>query len=53
MSKKTNKPRCKFCGSTQIRYRVKTEDFVCHTCGRTFSDIDGSDPSDPGTATQL
>ena len=28
------KPRCKFCGSTQIYTRSKTKDIVCQTCGK-------------------
>ena len=45
MGQKKNIPRCKFCGSAQIYFRVKTEDFQCQKCGRTFTSLkeSGSD----------
>ena len=30
-----NKIRCEHCNSTQIRYRLRQENFFCQGCGRT------------------
>jgi ribosomal protein L37AE/L43A len=31
-----NKPKCEDCGSWQIYYRIKTEDFQCRVCGHSW-----------------
>jgi len=28
--------KCPNCGSSQTRYRVKTDDRICYTCGHVF-----------------
>lgn len=48
---KKNTPRCKFCSSAQIYFRVKTEDFQCQKCGRTFTELNDDGVSD-GTGTK-
>lgn len=30
------KERCKECNSTQTRYRFKTDDYVCYSCGNVW-----------------
>jgi ribosomal protein L37AE/L43A len=35
--KKLVKPHCPSCGSSQILYRIRTDDFVCRICGHNWS----------------
>jgi len=34
--KKTVKHKCPECGRSNILYRIKTDDFVCRYCGKTW-----------------
>ncbi len=39
------KNRCPKCGGTQVYFRVKTDDFMCRSCGEPFTK-EGSEPDD-------
>jgi ribosomal protein L37AE/L43A len=34
-----NQPVCPKCGSKQILYRVRTNDYLCRRCGNTFKKV--------------
>jgi len=33
--------KCPKCGSSQTRFRVKTDDRICYVCGNTFKIVVG------------
>ena len=39
-----SKPVCPGCFNQSLRYRVKTKDWVCKICGRTFKSDEGGGP---------
>ena len=38
--------RCPECSSTQTRYRIKTNDHICYTCGCVFKKEESSEDSE-------